>query len=376
MTDTQRPTLLQDTASLTAKLQEQRRTVDFDPYDIHVLQLLSQLETGQIWTAPAYQRQFRWDVERCSSLVESLLLGIPIPNLFMATDEKGAWEVVDGVQRLSAIAKFAGNATVRAKLNVNGPLVLEGLDKLDNFNGLSFNDLPQNIQTHFHTRSLRVVTLSDKSNPLVRYDLFERLNTGGIGLTPQEIRDCVFQGPFAKRLEDLSKEANFRKVVKLTAEQEKNGTAEECVLRFFAFRDRYEQFVHSVVDFLNDYMADATRPPKPGSGTVPFDMEPGTAAFHKTFAELAKAFPEGLRRDGRKGGVTSLILYEAVAVGASLALKSRSKFTTAGLSKWLASEELRGFTTGATNNKSAVKGRIEFCRDRFLGKPYVSTASA
>ena len=309
-------------------------------------------------------------------MVESLMLGIPIPNLFMATNSDGSWEVVDGVQRLSAIAKFAGSNAVREKLNLAGPLILTDLEKLTKFNGLRFHELPQNIQTHFHTRSMRVVTLNDKSNALVRYDLFERLNTGGIGLTPQEIRDCVFQGKFAEKLEELAKDPNFRKVVKLTQEQQKNGTAEECVLRFFAFRDRYATFEHSVVDFLNDYMEDASRQPKPGSDEKPLDFSPGVTAFKKTFAELARVFPEGLRRQGRKAGVTSLILYEGIAVGASLALETKPKLSTTRLDEWMGSETLRSFTTGATNNRSAVKGRIEFCRDRFLGKPYVPNPTA
>lgn len=347
--------------------------MDFDPYDIHVLQLLSMLEVGTIYMAPAYQRKFRWDDSRCSALVESLLLGIPIPNLFMATNKDGSWEVVDGVQRLSAIVKFAGNNKVRAKLHLGEPMVLQDLQKLARFNGLTFRQLPKNIQTHFETRSLRVVTLSDKSNPVVRYDLFERLNTGGVGLTPQEIRDCVYRGPFASKLEELSQSKDFKTVVILTKEQELNGTAEECVLRFFAFRDSYKKFDHSVVDFLNDYMRMASAVPEPGSDQPPFDFSVGEKSFRKTFAELARIFPDGLRRVGgaRTGGTTSLILYEGVAVGAALALQSKSKLSTSKLNTWLGSNELRRFTTGATNDRLAVKGRIEFCRDRFLGKPYV-----
>src|SRR5262245_43079886 len=98
------------TELLVQQLGLQRRTVDFDTYDMQVQELLRQLEQRQISVAPAYQRQFRWDDKRCSELIESLLLGIPIPNLFMATnDEDLTWEVVDGVQRLSTMVKFAGD---------------------------------------------------------------------------------------------------------------------------------------------------------------------------------------------------------------------------------------------------------------------------
>ena len=184
---------------LSQQLGTQRRMVDFDTFDIQLQELLRMLEEGQISVAPAYQRQFRWNPERCSHLIESLLLGIPIPNLFMATNEDNTWETVDGVQRLSSIVKFAGSEELRKKLHLGGVLVLQGLQKTDAFNGLTFEKLPVHIQQHLKTRPLRVVTLNDKSDKIIRFDLFERLNTGGVLLTEQEIRDCVFQGPFADK---------------------------------------------------------------------------------------------------------------------------------------------------------------------------------
>lgn len=243
---------------LARQLSEQRRTVDFDTFDIQVQQLLRMLEDGQISIAPAYQRQFRWGRDRCSQLVESLILGIPIPNLFMATNEDNTWEVVDGLQRLSAIVKFAGNDELRQRLGLAEALSLEKLEKISTFNGMTFSILPRNIQQHIRTRPLKVVTLNDKSDKIVRFDLFERLNTGGVSLSMQEIRNCVFQGSFSDLLDRLAATKDFRTVVRLTSKQMTDGTIEECVLRFFAFLDRYRKFDHSVTEFLNDYMKDAS----------------------------------------------------------------------------------------------------------------------
>lgn len=103
------------TSGLELQLRSQRRTVDFDTFDIHMQQLLSMVKSGQIKISPAYQRKFRWDDKRCSQLIESIMLGIPVPSLFMATDADSTWEVVDGVQRLSAIVKFAGDEDLRRK---------------------------------------------------------------------------------------------------------------------------------------------------------------------------------------------------------------------------------------------------------------------
>ncbi len=353
-------------SSLVEQLANQRRKVDFDTFDIHMQQLIAMLSNKQIVVSPKYQRQFRWDDDRCSQFVESLMLGIPIPSLFMATNGDNSWEVVDGVQRLSTIIKFAGDEELRKRHGISGPLVLGELQKLTDFKGLKLADLPPQIQNHFWTRPAKVITLNDKSDKIVRYDLFERLNTGGVALSPQEIRDCVFQGPFADKLEVWSKDPSFRKTVNLTPLQKRDATSEECVLRFFAFRDGYKKFEHSVTEFLNDYMEQATKD---------FDYSLGETVFKQTFKELARVFPRGISRPtGRR--TTPLNLFEGIAVGASLALEQQPKLQAAGLDKWLSSAELREYTTGATNNRSAVLGRVEFCRDRFLGKPYVPKPTA
>lgn len=340
--------------------------MDFDTFDIHMQQLLSMVKTGQIKISPVYQRKFRWDAKRCSQLIESVMLGIPIPSLFMATNADSTWEVVDGVQRLSAIVKFAGDADLRREHGLSGPLMLEDIDKLSEFVGLTFDRFPPNLQNHFYTRPIKVITLNDKSDTVVRYDLFERLNTGGVALSPQEIPDCVFRGRFADQLEIWARDPGFQSAVKLTPLQQRDATAEECVLRFFAFLNRYKAFKHDVTKFLNDYMSSASKN---------FDYQEGDAVFTRTFGELAQAFPSGIQRPDRRS-TTPLNLYEGVAVGAALALRTRAKLHLHGIDNWMKSDELRNFTIGATNSRSAVAGRIEFCRDRFLGKPYVPKSAA
>jgi len=354
-----------DAGKLDLQLKSQRRTVDFDTFDIQLQQLLQMLEDGEISVAPIYQRKFRWKNDQCSRLVESVLLGIPVPSLFMATNQSGSWEAVDGVQRLSSLAKFAGNEKLREKLQVGDELILTGLQKLTEFEGLKYRELPSNIQFHLRTRPLKVITLNDKSDSVVRFDLFERINTGGVALSDQEIRDCVYQGEFAQKLEELAKVADFKKVVKLTPLQQDDGTAEECVLRFFAYLDNYKTFDHSVKVFLNGYMSAADKK---------FDYAKMGQIFQKTFSELAKAFPSGLTRPGEgraRRGNTPLNLFEGVSVGAALALKQVDSLVLKDLALWMASPTLKEFTTGATNSRSAVKGRIEYCRDHFLGKKYV-----
>ena len=343
--------------SLELELQHQRRKVDFDTFDIVVQQLITMVEKEDIDIAPAYQRKFRWDKTRCSQLIESLFLGIPVPSLSMATNKDATWELVDGVQRINTIIQFAGNDRLRKMLGHSEPLKLFGLEKLSEFNGLRFSDLPRSMQRQFELRPIKVVTLSDKSDKIVRFDLFERLNRGGVTLTDQEIRACVFRGQFCDFLDKLATEQNFLSVVKFNLRQKSDGTIQETILRFFAFHDLYKKFVHSVEGFLNEYMRDAS---------IKFDYGYNEQLFRDTFLKLSSALPNGIVRQNRKG-VTPLILFEGVAVGAALALEKKEKLSAEDIS-WIDSEELRKVTTGFTNSPQAVQKRIEFCRDRFLGK--------
>jgi|ERR1017187_1487636 hypothetical protein len=142
-------------ADQRAELADQRRRVDFDTYDITVDELLRRVARQRIDIAPVYQRQFRWNEERQSRLVESVLLGIPVPPLFMATnsssDTLNQWEVVDGLQRLLTLANFAGDSDVRgaAKLESADPLTLTDMDKLHQFEGFKFESLADDIRSSF-----------------------------------------------------------------------------------------------------------------------------------------------------------------------------------------------------------------------------------
>jgi len=338
---------------LADQLTDERRRVDFDSYDITVQQLISMVSQNQIDIAPTYQRRFRWDPPRQSLLIESIFLGIPVPNLFMATNAGGTWEVVDGVQRLSTIVHFAGDEDCRSALAIKDPLRITDLEKLTAMNGFTFKELPQSMQVQFMLRPIKVTTLSDKSDLKVRFDLFERLNTGGLKLTDQEIRGCIYRGPFNDFLERMALSTDFNKVVILKESNRDDGTREEFVLRFFAFLNGYRTFEHSVAGFLNNYMETASKK---------FDYYKNEKVFLNTFSELARILPKGICRNTR---LTPVNLFEALAVGAAFALKTRNNLVNRSLSTWIKSEELKKLTTGATNTKKMVIGRIEFAAKKF-----------
>lgn len=341
--------------ALNEQLMEQKMKVDFNSYDLSIKELISMVDDKLIDIAPEYQRQFRWDTDRQSSLIESLFLGIPVPAIFMATNRDGSWELIDGVQRVSTILCFAGSDETISKINAKESvrLKLSGLKKLGLFNNMTFNELPPDIQTKFKLTSLKITTLSDKSDLNVRFDLFERLNRGGIILSDQEIRSCVYRGGFNDYIKELSQDSNFRKCVHLSSKQETDGTREELVLRFFAYLYDLESFDHSVKDFLNNYMEKATKK---------FNYSKSDRIFKHVFDVLNKALPSGITK-GRKN--TPLNLYEAVAVGAAMAYINKGAINTSDIDKWITDKELLRFISGATNTRKNVVGRIDYCRLKF-----------
>lgn len=220
---------------------------------------------------------------------------------------------------------------------------------------MTFETLPKALQLNFQLRPVRVTTLNDKSDFGVRYDLFERLNTGGVKLHAQEIRNCVFRGEFRNLLKELSQDNNFLKVVKLADNEQRSASYEECVLRFFAFFDEYKLFEHSVVDFLNDYMIKkAKKIPSPKL----------IALFKGTMERIAGEVPGGITRGSHS--ITPLNLFEAVAVGTALVLQTGKPLKTGRLKSIMDSDGLKQFTTAATNSRKMVVGRIEYVRDGLI----------
>lgn len=338
-------------SSMQSQLETKRKTVSFDSYDLSVRQVLDMVESGDIFVPPEYQRQFIWDAERQSVLIESVLLGIPVPSLFMAMNADSTWEVVDGVQRLGSLSHFVGTEGLLEKIQRDKPLVINGLEKLDAFNDAGFEDFPKSMQLQFLTRPIRVTVLNDRSDLAVRFDLFERLNTGGVSLTDQEIRNCVYRGSYNDDLKLLSLSDRFRSVVKISNKNHSNGTYEELALRFFTYLDRYNYFNHAVKEFLNGYMDDVRHQ---------VITQPDKQLFEQVMNVLSEAFPNGINR-GK--GVTPVNLFEALSVGVALAIKQGKNIDPLKLRPLVYDETLKRFTGAGSNQKKFVVGRIEYVRD-------------
>jgi Protein of unknown function DUF262 len=269
-------------SELYAQYDKQRRKVDIDNLDVTVRELVRMVNSGEIDRAAEYQRKFRWGEDRESKLIESIVLGLPVPTIFVATNKDGTWELVDGLQRVSSLVHFVTEEPYENGFNAVGksaPLTLSHLEQLTTFNGKTYSDLPETIRLQLLKRSLRVTAISDKSDRQVRFDTFERLNTGGIVLSPQEIRACVYRGSFIDFLGAVSADEDLKALIKLQSGKIDDGTLEEFVLKIFAYKDYRQNFDGQVTAFLNDYC---------GSVASNFDVSKGKRLIARVVDSLWK----------------------------------------------------------------------------------------
>ena len=331
---------------LQSELDLQRRQVDVDNFDLTLGEIVRMAEANELIRAPEYQRKFRWSEEDESYLIESFFLGLPVPSIYVASNPDGTWEVVDGLQRLSTLIHFMSTIPSMLKqLGKEDSLRLGQLRKLPSFQNYTYADLPTPIRLQFGKRSLRVTALSDKSDPEIRFEVFERLNKGGVSLSAQEVRACVYRGPFAEMLREIGEQAAFKTLVKLQPIHQNDGTREELVLKFFAYLNWADRYDGNVKSLLNKYMKEAG--PK-------LDIEQSRKLFNSVVDSILKITKGPLLRKGY--GNTPLNQLEAVLVGAGKILKAGKKLQMPPL-EWLNDVELIKASTKGTNTKSSFDAR-------------------
>lgn len=203
--------------------------------DLSLGSLAQMVDQRIIDIEPDYQRRNRWPEDKQSALIESFLLNVPVPPIYLAEDELGRYSVVDGKQRLTAIADFVGNR-----------LKLKTLETLTEIEGLRFSELPDDLQNALSIRPyLRVITILKQSDPLLKYEVFIRLNRGGESMQPQELRNVAFRGPLNDLIFHLSDNQFLRQQLKIRDEDStayKLMADAEMVLRFLALREQWSDF--------------------------------------------------------------------------------------------------------------------------------------
>lgn len=203
---------------------------------------------------PDYQREFVWGIKQSSLLVDSFLTGLPVPPVFFYVDDKNKNLVIDGQQRILSIVFFMegyfGKESTHGKRQI---FRLTGLGNSNPFNGKKFEDLDNSDQRKLKQAVLRAINIR-QLNPVGEstsaYHIFERLNTGGTPLKPQEIRNCVFKGQFSKLLKEANKDPNWRLILG-RPNLDKHQKDVELLLRIFSLTGSGSKYERPMKEFLN-----------------------------------------------------------------------------------------------------------------------------
>lgn len=222
-------------------LTRSERKLVTQPYDFPVSSLRSDIEAGRIKLSIEYQRQYVWDSGKASRLIESLLLNVPIPVCYFAEVDDGSYEVIDGLQRLTTIRNF-----------LEGQTRLGGLSVLSELNGKRFEDLDARDQRRLQNRTIRCIVITEESDPDIKFDVFERLNTGAAVLNAQELRNSVYRGEYNDSLKSIAQAESVRECLGISRNTRMD--VEEIALRYFALRDGFSKYSPPLRQFLNNHM--------------------------------------------------------------------------------------------------------------------------
>jgi hypothetical protein len=357
---------------IVAQLKDVRYVVREYPTEVVVQKYLKgrNVDENEVYV-PDYQRELIWPERHKSRFIESLLIGLPIPFLFVADvgdeedpDKSGRLEIVDGVQRIRTLAEF-----------MTGNLTLSNLDRLSKLNGFRFNDLPVSRQRRFRRATLRLIELTEAVTEDVRREMFDRINSGSVKLEAVEVRRGMEPGPFLELVTELAADPLLHQLAPISDGLRKRFEYEELVTRFFAFVNRYEDYGVGgkiVANFLLAYVRETNEELKnPGGDKV---IEAMKEAWTGMLSVVRDYFPDGFKKRG-PGRKVPRVRFEAIAVGVGLALQdvkedggSVDDLHTDDIDEWLEGKEFKEWTTSdASNNKSNLVGRLEFVRNKLLG---------
>lgn len=289
-----------NTINLLDKLQEeidrQRQDIRSESYSMSIGELVSIYESNEIEIHPEFQRFFRWTDSQKTSLIESILLGIPIPPIFVSQRESGEWDVVDGLQRLSTIYQFLGKLK-NDKKELIPPLILQGTKYLPSLEDKKWEDkydqansLTRAQQLLIKRAKIDVTILQKESSSNTKYELFQRLNTGSSMCTPQEIRSCILVSinlEMYKWMKELSNNEDFKSCINLSEKLEEEQYDMEIVSRFVILRNLQmgNLAISDIAGFITDKIQEIAI-----SQSFNFDEE--KKAFETTFKVLSQTTKE------------------------------------------------------------------------------------
>lgn len=335
-----------DKLEIQNNIESIRKEIKFSTIDFPIESILLNLEKGRFFI-PSYQREYVWDEDRKVRFIESILMGLPIPFMFLYREKStGKLEIVDGAQRIQALREYVSNS-----------LTLSKLDKLKLLNLKKFNDLPEKYQDIFLTTALRMIILDEETTIENRKEIFKRLNTSSKKLEPIEIITGSLEGSFLTFIKKCSQNTLFLELCKVTETKSKRKEELELILRFFAYSENLMSYQGNVKEFIYNYTENKTN-----NG---FDEEKMLNEFSNMLNFLKN---NGINFVKNNKKSISRTRFEAISIGSNLALKEKPDLLNKKIDlSMLNSNEFDKITSSdAANNKSKLFGRINYVKNLIL----------
>ena len=366
---------------LKQEVDQERKKVSPDRMDISFGELINMYKNKELVIRPEYQRLFRWTDEQKTALIESILLSIPIPPIFVSEDNDGIWELVDGLQRTSTLISFFGELDrniseieyVVGNLDSDDININEDIDVafqtheignkwtltkggiIKSLEGFNIDNFPSNLKINLKRATCRVEILRGDSTASMKYELFKRLNSGGSKATAQEIRNAVFRGVDTRLNElllKLSQNDDFISLSNLSKRKKQEMYDQELVLKFIAYLNNVDNINDNTEKYLNSFMENVV-------SNSEFNYEFYEESYLNMLGLLGSLHDNDIFKNSRNAFVPAY--FEGIMIGVAQSFKKykdnlellRSKIT-----QLKNDEDFRRFSEPSSNSKSRIRKRL------------------
>ncbi len=347
---------------LEDKIESTRNSLTTDRLDMSFGEIMSMYEKDEIIINPEFQRLFRWSDYQQSRFIETILLGIPIPPIFVAENEEGKWELVDGLQRLSTVLSFFG--ILKSSPRINNWALLEG-DLVPELDGYKCDNLPMRFQLNIKRSTCRIEIIRWNSDYDMRFELFNRLNTGGSPLTNMEIRNCIYRGissRFNEFLKELAYSEDFINLISPSKKQRDELYLEELTLRFVSLFDNRSNIKQSIDQHMTYFMKESV-------GKKDFNYERYKTRFTETITTLKKLGPQIFRS---KNNDFATGYYDIIMIGVAEHIDKIKIITPENLKEIINNqvknnEKVKKMSGRGATSKERVLNRFKIADELFAG---------
>lgn len=312
---------------LSDEIEARRRAIKTDSYAMSIGEIMNLYTSKELNINPNFQRMFRWKPEQKTRLIESILLGIPIPSIFVSQRDDGVWDLIDGLQRLSTIFEFAGMLIGgdNQKIPPSKMTKAKYLPSLENKIWQNLEDekdpsslMPQQ-RIDIKRAKIDINIVMRESDNTAKYDLFERINTGGSKLSEQEVRNCLMimaNVDFFNVFEKFVENADFEECIAITDRAKEERYDMELVSRFITLRTADMLTVKSQMLDVGSFLSESLVTIASSGMNIAHERD----AFDRTFRLInaalgANAFRRHDVEKGRFMGMAQVSAFEAIAIG-------------------------------------------------------------